>query len=114
MARTTCMPRPPPPAVALISTGKPISRAIAAAWAPSRSGPSEPGTQGTPSFCMVSLAMILSPMRAMCSGVGPMKAMPWASTISANWAFSDKKPTPGWMASAPVIAAAETIAGMFK
>jgi hypothetical protein len=36
--------------------------------------PSEPGTQGTPSF-IVSLAVILSPMMRICSAEGPMKVI---------------------------------------
>jgi hypothetical protein len=34
--------------------------------------------------------------------------------MSANAAFSDRKPYPGWIASAPVIAAADRIEGMFR
>ena len=40
--------------------------------------------------------------------------MLWASTISANSGFSDKNPTPGWIASAPTNWAAVIIAGIFK
>ena len=54
--------------------------------------PSEPGTSGMPSAPAVFLACTLSPMVRMCSGLGPIQVMPWASTISANWAFSDMKP----------------------
>lgn len=54
--------------------------------------PAEPGTQGMPASSTVCLAVILSPMTRMCSGLGPMKVMPWASTISAKRAFSDRKP----------------------
>ena len=50
------------------------------------------GTQGMPASSTVCLAVILSPMMRMCSGLGPMKVMPWASTISAKRAFSDRKP----------------------
>ena len=32
-----------------------------------------------------------------------MKVKPCSSTMAANSAFSERKPTPGWMASAPVI-----------
>ena len=55
-------------------------------------GPAEPGTSGMPSSCAVCLATILSPIMRMCSGVGPMKVKPCASTISAKRAFSDRKP----------------------
>ena len=54
--------------------------------------PSEPGTTGMPASLTVCLALILSPMTRICSGLGPMKVMPWASTISAKRAFSDRKP----------------------
>ena len=70
----TFMPRPPPPAAALTSTGKPISRAIASASASDVTPPSEPGTTGMPSFLAVRLASILSPIRRMCSALGPMKS----------------------------------------
>ena len=54
--------------------------------------PFEPGTQGMPASSTVCLAVILSPMTRMCSAFGPMKVMPWASTISAKRAFSDRNP----------------------
>ncbi len=73
--RATFMPRPPPPAAALISTGKPISRAIFIASSSSVTAPGEPGTQGMPSARTVRLASILSPMMRICSGLGPMKPM---------------------------------------
>ena len=74
----------------------------------------EPGTRGIPNFCAVILASILSPIHLICSGLGPIKTILWASTISAKSAFSDKKPTPGCIASAPTNCAAVIIAGMFK
>jgi len=76
----------------LISTGKPIAAASACAAATSGTAPSEPGTQGTLSVFIVVLAAILSPMMAMCSGVGPMKASSCSSTMRAKAAFSDRKP----------------------
>ena len=66
--------------------------------------PSEPGTTGMPSDFAVSFACTLSPITAMCSGRGPMKVKPCSSTIAANCAFSERKPMPGWIASAPVMA----------
>ena len=56
------------------------------------SGPSEPGTSGRPSLAAVRLASILSPIVRICSGFGPTQMIPWLSTISANCAFSDRKP----------------------
>ena len=58
-ARATFMPRPPPPAAALTSTGKPMSRAIASASASDVTPPSEPGTTGMPSFLAVRLGLDL-------------------------------------------------------
>jgi hypothetical protein len=89
--RTTFIPRPPP-AAALIKTGKPISPAILVASASEAMPPSEPGTTGMPSFLAVRLASILSPMRRMCSAFGPMNWTPCSARISANRAFSDRKP----------------------
>lgn len=45
------MPRPPPPAVALIMMGKPTWRATLSASSSDRIRPSEPGTVGTPAAC---------------------------------------------------------------
>ena len=69
---------------------------------------------GRPSAATVCFAVTLSPMMRRCSGDGPMKAMPCSSTMAAKLAFSDRKPTPGWIASAPVMEAAVNIAGIFK
>ena len=55
-------------------------------------GPSVPGTTGTPSRRIASLAATLSPISRMCSGCGPMKAKPCSITIWAKSAFSDRKP----------------------
>ena len=41
-----------------------------------------------------------------------MKVMPCSATTSAKRAFSDRKPTPGWIASAPVISAADSSAAV--
>jgi hypothetical protein len=59
-----------------------------------------------PSRFAAALASILSPIMRICSELGPMKIMPCSSTISAKAAFSDRKPTPGWIASAPAATAA--------
>ena len=88
----TFMPRPPPPAAALTSTGKPIAFAIASASWSEVTPPSEPGTTGMPSRLAVRLASILSPIRRMWLGFGPMKWMLCSSRISAKRAFSDRKP----------------------
>ncbi len=59
--RATFIPRPPPPAAAFTSTGKPISRAIRVASSLVVTAPGEPGTTGMPSFLAVSLAWICPP-----------------------------------------------------
>ena len=86
------MPRPPPPAAALTIRGKPMALDASIAASTVSTSPSEPGTTGMPASLTVCLALILSPMTRICSGLGPMKVMPWASTISAKRAFSDRKP----------------------
>ena len=55
-------------------------------------GPSLPGRMGTPAFFAVSRATALSPMSRMASGVGPMNVRPHSRAISANAAFSARKP----------------------
>ncbi len=109
------MPRPPPPAAALRMTGKPISLGqLLAPRRPSRSTPRAPGRSGSPAFSMASRAATLLPMSRSISGRGPMKRSRSFSTISANSAFSERKPYPGWMASAPVSSAAASTARAFR
>ena len=91
-ARTTFMPRPPPPAAALSMTGKPMSRASRSASSSEPMPPSEPGTVGMPSSFAARLAAILSPISRICSGRGPMKCTLCSPRISANRAFSARKP----------------------
>ena len=55
-------------------------------------GPSEPGTHGTPAFFIALIADTLSPIKRITSAVGPIKVKPDFSTCSAKSAFSDKKP----------------------
>ena len=63
---------------------------------------------------MACLALTLSPIRRMVSGRGPMNTKPLFSTRSAKSAFSDRKPYPGWIASASVTSAALMIAGILR
>ena len=86
------MPRPPPPAAALIISGKPMRAAISRASPTSATRPSLPGTVGTPASAATRRAATLSPRRRIASAEGPTKAMPAAATASANSAFSDKNP----------------------
>ncbi len=78
------------------------------------SGPSDPGTQGTPAFFMILMADTLSPMARIVSAFGPMNTKPLFSTRSAKSAFSERKPYPGWMATESVTSAALMIAGMLR
>src|SRR6266540_1514221 len=107
VARQIFMPRPPPPAAALRMTGKPTSSAIFSASSASASLPRAPGRSGSPAFSIASRAATLFPMSRIISGRGPMNLIPIRVTISANSAFSERKPYPGWIASAPVTSAAE-------
>ena len=88
----TFMPRPPPPAAAFTRTGKPIACAIDIASWSEEMAPSDPGTTGMPRRLAVRLASILSPIRRICSGLGPMKWTSCSARISAKRAFSDRKP----------------------
>ena len=67
-------------------------RATLRASASLSTGPSLPGTIGTPALRMVSRAATLSPMARMAELGGPMNLMLQFSQTSAKCAFSDKKP----------------------
>jgi len=47
---------------------------------------------GTPAFRMMFFAKILSPIWDIILEVGPINTMPDDSQMSANWAFSARKP----------------------
>jgi hypothetical protein len=102
-------PRPPPPAEAFNITGKPISRAVFKAVATSLRA-SDPGITGIPRAFILFLAPILRPMSFIARGDGPIKVMPASAQVLAKSAFSDRKPYPGCMASAPTCFARSTIA----
>src|SRR5581483_4933951 len=87
--RTILMPRPPPPAEALMITGKPTVRAHSMASPSPASTPSEPGRIGTPAFFMAPRAFSFSPIRRVTSGGGPMNLMLQVSQTSAKLAFSE-------------------------
>ena len=76
--------------------------------------PSVPGTIGTPADSASSRALTLLPIRVMAWVDGPMNVMPEAWQSSANSAFSDRNPYPGWMASAPIRLAKSTICLLSK
>ena len=86
------MPLPPPPALALIITGKPMSVANFFAASTSVTSPSEPGTKGTSKCSTAAFALSLSPITLMACSRGPIKVMSAAATAAANAAFSLKNP----------------------
>ena len=69
------MPLPPPPALALIITGYPILSAILTASLVVVMTPICPGTVLTPAALAIFFDSILSPIAAMASAGGPMKAI---------------------------------------
>ena len=75
------MPRPPPPADALTSSGRSASV-----------GDSGASRIGTPAAFIRSLAPILEPIDVMDEGAGPTHVSPASTTAWAKSAFSDRKP----------------------
>ena len=75
------MPRPPPPADALTSSGRSASVGCSGA-----------SSVGTPAFRISSLAPIFEPIASIDSGVGPTQVSPAPITARAKSAFSDRKP----------------------
>ena len=69
---------------------------------------------GTPAAFMVALAVALSPILSIISAEAPMNLIPFSAHILENLAFSERKPYPGWMASALVISAAAIIFVIFR
>ena len=104
------MPRPPPPAAALIISGKPSSEAIR--WASSTLSTDPPlhGATGTPACSASFLASILSPSLRMTSASGPAKTMPSRSHSSEKAGCSATKPQPTQAASAFVSVSARSSA----
>jgi hypothetical protein len=86
------VPRPPPPAAALISTGNPISSARTRPSSRSSIRPTLPGTVRTPAASAALRALALSPISRIVLPSGPTKVMSAASTASAKSAFSARKP----------------------
>ena len=88
----TRMPRPPPPATALMITGRPSSFVIFCAFSSLSTGPSLPGRMGTPAFFIARRARALSPSSRITFGAGPMNLMWHASHTSARYALSARNP----------------------
>ena len=108
------MPLPPPPDDALIITGKPISFAMARPSSAAWTGSLLPGTTGTPASIMVFRASDLLPILLIISALGPINAILHSAHSLANLAFSDRKPNPGWMASAFMATVAARILSIFR
>ena len=85
------MPFPPPPAVALSSTGKPIASA-ASRISSSVRGPAVPGTSGTAAARISAFADALSPSRSITSGEGPTNTRSLSAQARAKAGFSARKP----------------------
>ncbi len=77
------MPRPPPPAEALTSTGHPRARNSSASGSTSPSITTD-GSVGTPAARMRSFEPIFEPMASMASAGGPTQMSPASDTARAN------------------------------
>ncbi len=98
----------------MIATGHPCSSPKATTSAAPVRGSERPGTPATPASAAASRELILSPMTSMASGGGPTNVTPWAVTARAKSAFSEKKPYPGWTASAPLRSIAARMAPVLR
>ena len=98
----------------MIIMGKPIFSASFSASSTVYTGSLVPGTTGTPASIIVLLASDLFPILLMTAAEGPIKVTLHFSHISTNLLFSDKKPNPGWMASAFVAMVALKMRSMFR
>src|SRR2546425_12048948 len=92
---TTFIPRPPPPATALMITGKPISPVMSCASSIVLTGSTVPGRSGRPAFDIRSRAVALSPTFSITSGRGAMKGVPPSGQIFAEDGSSGGEPEPG-------------------
>src|SRR5208283_5015981 len=110
---TIRIPLPPPPAAAFSITGYPICSANLSVASMSKLR-SEPGTNGTPARFMFCRARVLEPINSIDSGVGPMNLRPASAQALAKRAFSERKPYPGWIASAPLRRATSRILSILR
>ena len=97
--RTTRIPRPPPPAVALRTTGYPSCSAWAAASSTVSTGPPPHGSDRHVGLLGQPLGGDLVAERPDGGAVGPTKTMPASSQRCAKDARSDTKPQPTHTAS---------------
>ena len=100
--------------VAALTTGAVALPSIVSASETDFTSPSEPSIIGNPYFFAIFFAWILSPISLISLALGPINFILCLATTSANLAFSDKKPYPGWIASAPVKSTADIKEAKFK
>ena len=67
---------------------------------------------GTPVFAAIARAEILLPRERIAFALGPIHTSPALRTAAAKSAFSERKPYPEWIASAPDFFAAARIASI--
>ncbi len=67
------------------------------------------GRVGTPAARIISFEPIFEPMASMAAAGGPTQTKPAPVTTREKSPDSDRKPYPGWMASAPEREAASRI-----
>ena len=95
---TRRMPRPPPPAVALIMSGNPIDFAFSTRVSRS-TGPSLHAVTGTFAASAMRFDVILSPSMRIVAALGPRNTRSAASSFSTNDGSSARNPQPGHTAS---------------
>ena len=91
-------------------TGYPTASAASSASSGVARGRSEPGEMGRPASLKTAFERSLSPDTVMAPSGGPTKTMSASSQARTNRGFSDRKPYPGWMASASAFRAVDTMA----
>ena len=82
------MPLPPPPYAALIATGQPTCSPNAITSSTLVISSSVPGTLSTPPRSAALRAEILSPIKSIASGGGPIQITPRSVIVRAKSAFS--------------------------
>ena len=85
-----------------------MASATSRAAAALETGPSDPGSTGTPTRATIRRASVFCPIVRRTSGGGPTNVRPAVRQASAKRQFSDRNPYPGWTASAPASRAAPT------